>query len=153
MATILESKFKFYMDMCFLNGKKRRGKKSVTAKACQLLHFVFVCDFYMYGKWFSVFMEQSGMGNGQVLNFSEWFISKWKESSTATSFCQWNMDCLFLRVLCGVQSLPVLVPLYVPVLICHRKILQNTWSEFERSDWSTNYPNSQSEWRSSTSSV
>lgn len=48
----------FIWITCFLNGKKRRGKKSVTAKVCQLLHFVFVCDFVCVENDFSVFMEQ-----------------------------------------------------------------------------------------------
>lgn len=30
-----------------------------------------------------------------------------------------------MRVPCGVWSLPVLVPLYVPVLICHVKVQQH----------------------------
>lgn len=143
LITILESKFKFYMDTSSLNGKKRR----VTAKVCYILFLIviFVCmenDFQYLRS--SPEWEQSSTEFFRTIHF------KMKRESFQQLLI--IMDCLFFRVLCGVWSLPVLVPLYLSVLICHVKILQNAWSEFQRSDWSTNYPNSQSERHSYTSS-
>lgn len=94
-----------------------RGKKSVTAKECQLLHFVCVC-FFVHGKWFSVFMEQSGMGSTK---FSDWFISILKSVSNRFTWT-WTVSFCVCRVesgLCPRTSVSA------PVLSCHVKDQQH----------------------------
>lgn len=63
----------------------------------------------------------------------------------------WSLERGLCRYACAVESvcLPVLVPLCVPVLIRRVKNIQKkqTWNGFQLSDWSTTYPNSQSERR------
>lgn len=142
MATISESRFKFYMDMYWM--EKRRGEKSVTAKECQLLHLVlFVClCFCMYGKWFSVFMEQSGMGSTE---FSNQFISIWKESFQQLLISVPSLEHGLSLYACAVWSLVFACP-RTSVCTCVDLSCESstTWSGFEHSDWSTNYPNGQS---------
>lgn len=97
-----------------------RGKKSVTAKECQLLHFCVCVCFFVHGKWFSVFMEQSGMGMGST-KFSDWFISILKSVSNRFTWT-WTVSFCVCRVesgLCPRTSVSA------PVLSCHVKDQQH----------------------------
>lgn len=93
MATILASRFKFYMDMY-----RTETKKKVTAKECHLLHFFVCLCFCMYGKWFSVFMERCYRST----EFSNRLISVWKER--VSNFHSLNRTCTVCLCVCCLES-------------------------------------------------
>lgn len=101
MATISESRFKFYMDMCWM--EKRRGKKSVTAKECQLLHFVlFVCVFVCMENDFQYLWSSL---EWEVPNLPiDSFQYEKREFSTTTSFRSVTRTWTVSLCVCRVES-------------------------------------------------
>lgn len=103
MATISESRFKFCMDMYWM--EKRRGKKkSVTAKECQLLHFVLFVFLYVWKMIFSIYGAVWN-GNGKYWIFQMiHFNMKRKEFSATTNFCSVTRTWTVSLCVCCVES-------------------------------------------------